>query len=96
MATYVTLANWTDQGSKNVKDTVQRTQQYRHDCERRGIKVLGVFWTQGRYDMVAFVDAPDEQAVMANALAMRSQGNIRTETMRGFSEREVEEALRKI
>lgn len=96
MATYVTLARWTDQGSKNVKDTVQRTQQYRHDCERRGIKVLGVFWTQGRYDMVAFVDAPDAQTIMANALAMQSQGNIRTETLRGFTEAEIDAMLRKL
>jgi uncharacterized protein with GYD domain len=96
MATYVTLANWTDQGSKNVKDTLQRTQQFRADCERRGIKVLGVFWTQGRYDMVAFVDAPDEQALMADILAMQSKGNIRTETMRGFTEVEVDAALRKL
>ena len=96
MATYVTLARWTDQGSKNVKDTVQRTQQFRNDCERRGIKVLGVFWTQGRYDMVAFVDAPDEQAMMANILAMCSQGNIRTETLRGFTETEIDTILRKL
>jgi uncharacterized protein with GYD domain len=96
MATYVTLAHWTDQGSKNVKDTLQRTQQFRNDCERRGMKVLGVFWTLGRYDMVAFVDAPDEQTMMANALAMRSQGNIHTETLRGFTESEIEAILRKI
>jgi uncharacterized protein with GYD domain len=96
LATYVTLIYWTDQGIKNVQGLVQRAQQFRADCERRGIKVLGVFWTQGRYDMVAFVDAPDEQAMMANALAMRSQGNIRTETLRSFTEGEVEQALRKI
>ncbi len=96
MATYVILANWTDQGSKNVKDTVQRTQQFRNDCERRGIKVQGTFWTQGRYDMVAFIDAPDEQVMVANALAMRSQGNVRTETLRGFTETEIDTILRKV
>jgi uncharacterized protein with GYD domain len=96
MVTYVTLANWTDQGSKNVKDTLQRTQQFRNDCERRGIKVRGVFWTQGRYDMVAFVEAPDEQTMMANILAMRSQGSIRTETLRAFTEAEMDAILRKM
>ena len=96
MVAYITLATWTEQGSKNVKDTLQRTQQFRQDCERRGIKVRGVYWTQGRYDMVAFVDAPDEQAMMANILAMRSQGSIHTETLRAFSEAEIDTILRKL
>jgi uncharacterized protein with GYD domain len=96
VVTYVTLARWSDHGSKNVKDTMQRTQQYRHDCERRGIKVRSIFWTQGRYDMVALVDAPDEQTMMANALAMGSQGSIRTETLRGFTEAEIDTILRKL
>ncbi len=96
MVTYVTLARWTDQGSKNVKDTMQRTQHFRQDCERRGIKVRGIYWTQGRYDMVALVDAPDEQTMMANALAIGSQGSIRTETLRGFTEAEIDTILRKM
>ena len=96
MVTYVTLARWTDQGSKHVKDTMQRTQQFRQDCEKRGIKVRSVFWTQGRYDMMALVDAPDEQTMMANALAMGSQGSIRTETLRGFTEMEIDAILRKL
>ncbi len=96
MATYVVLAHWTDQGVKNVKDTVKRTQQFRSDCERRGIKVLGTYWTQGRYDMIAFVDAPDEQTVMAELLAMESLGNIRTEKLRAFTETEMDAILRKM
>ena len=96
MATYVLLIYWTDQGIKNVKGLVQRAQQFRNDCERRGIKVQGTFWTQGRYDMVAFIDAPDEQVMVANALAMRSQGNVRTETLRGFTETEIDTILRKV
>ena len=96
MATYVVLTHWTEQGIKNVKDTMKRTQQFRAESERRGIKVLGTYWTQGRYDMVAFVDSPDEQAIMAELLAIESLGNIRTETLRAFSETEMDAILRKI
>jgi uncharacterized protein with GYD domain len=46
--------------------------------------------------MIAFVDAPDEQTVMAELLAMESLGNIRTEKLRAFTETEMDAILRKM
>ena len=65
MPTYVVLYHFTDQGAKNIKGTVQRANEARADNERRGFKVQGLYWTQGHYDLVAIVDAPDEQAMLA-------------------------------
>jgi uncharacterized protein with GYD domain len=47
MATYIILAAWTDQGIRNVKGTIQRTHQFRAQCEQRGVKVISSYWTQG-------------------------------------------------
>ena len=96
MPNYVILNRWTDQGVRTVKETMQRVQQFRTDCERRGIRVRDVFWTQGRYDTVLSLEAPDEQAMMAAMLALGNLGNVRTETLRAFTENEMEETLRKI
>ena len=96
MPNYVILTRWTDQGVRAVKETAQRAQQFRVDCERRGIKVRDFVWTQGRYDMVVSLEAPDEQTMMAAMLALGTLGNVRTETMRAFTEGEMEETLRKI
>ncbi len=96
MATYVLLIYWTDQGVKNVKGLVQRAQQFRADCERRGIKVQGLYTTQGRCDTVIVVEAPDEQTMMASLLALESLGNVRTETLRAFNEMEMQSILQKI
>ena len=96
MANYVVLARWTDQGVRAAKETVRRAQQFRADCERRGIKVHDFVWTQGRYDIVFTLEAPDEKAMMAAMLALGNLGNARTETLRAFTENEMEEALRKM
>ncbi len=96
MPTYVSLIKWTDQGVHNSKDTVQRAQAFRGDLERRGGKLLSIFWTQGNYDIVATIDAPDDQTAMATLLAVSGQGNVRTETLRAFSEAEMAAILQKV
>ncbi|HEX5572304.1 MAG TPA: GYD domain-containing protein [Ktedonobacterales bacterium] len=96
MATYVTLVSWTEQGVKNAQETTRRAREFRSDVERRGGKVLGLYWTQGRYDLVVTVDFPDEQAAMAELLALGRVGNVRTETLRAFDENEMEQIIRKI
>lgn len=96
MATYVTLVSWTEQGVKNAQDTTRRAREFSGDVERRGGKVLGLYWTQGRYDIVAIVDFPDEQAAMAELLALGRIGNVRTETLRAFSESEMEQIIQKV
>ena len=45
MPHYVVLYRFTDQGRKNVKDTVKRAAEVRKRNEERGFKVLGHYWT---------------------------------------------------
>ena len=96
MPTYVTLIQWTDQGVRNSKNTVQRARAFRDDVERRGGKLLSIYWTQGHYDIVATVEAPDDQTAMAAMLAVGGLGNVRTETLRAFNETEIESILQQV
>lgn len=96
MATYIVLANWTDQGIKNVKDTIDRMHHYRALCEQHGIKVISYYWTQGRYDNIVVVEAPDEQTMVASILASSRMGNVRSETLRAFNEGEMFTILQKV
>jgi uncharacterized protein with GYD domain len=96
MPTYVTLVKWTEEGAKTAKDTVQRARQVRADFERRGITRFDVLWTQGRYDIVAIADAPDDQTLTAALLALATRGTVRTETLRAFNESEMEQILQKL
>ncbi len=90
MPTYVVLYNFTDQGLKNAKDTVKRARENRAENERRGFRIHGLYWTQGQYDLVAIVEAPDERSMMAGLLNVAGAGNVRSQTLRAFSEAEME------
>ena len=95
MPRYVILYRFTDQGLKGIKDTVKRAREIRADNEKRGFKVVGTYWTQGRYDLVSIVDAPDEESMVAGLFNIAETGNVHSETLRAYDETEMERALKK-
>jgi len=96
MPTYVVLVNFTDQGIRNIKQSTERTRAAMAMAEKLGIKVRNIYLTLGEYDGLIIADAPDEETIMAFALARASLGNIRTQTMRAFPPEETEKILAKI
>jgi uncharacterized protein with GYD domain len=94
MAKYVVLMNWTEQGIRNVKDTVSRARAARQAFEAMGAKLTEVLWTVGQYDLVATVEAPDDETASKINLALCMQGNLRTTTMRAFAEPEMERIVK--
>ena len=95
MPRYVILYRFTDQGLKGIKDTVKRAREIRADNEKRGFKVVGTYWTQGRYDLVSIVDAPDEESMVAGLFNIAETGNVHSETLRAYDETEMERALKR-
>ncbi len=93
MPTYILLANFTDQGIRNVKESPKREEAFRNLCEKMGAHVKDAYRTMGRYDVAAIVDAPDDVAMSSIAYSVGSLGNVRTETLRAFSRQETEAAL---
>jgi uncharacterized protein with GYD domain len=84
MPTYVVLINWTDQGVKGFKDTVDRYQSAREAGSEAGVTWRETYWTLGPYDLVSVLDAPDDETLMASILNVAALGNIRTTTLRAF------------
>jgi uncharacterized protein with GYD domain len=82
--TYISLINYTDQGIKTVKDTLGRAEAAQQLASGMGGSLKDVYWTLGSYDLVAVSEAPDDETATAFALALGSQGNIRTTTLRAF------------
>ena len=88
MPTYVLLMHYTPKGAEHIRDSPDRI-----DAARKTFKTLGGnlkqwYLTSGRYDGVAIVEAPDEETLTRAVLALNALGNVRTETMRAFDERE--------
>ena len=89
MATYVVLTKFTDQGIRSAKDSPKRAEAFKKMAETFGATVRELFWTQGRYDIVTIVEAPDEISVTALNLSISALGNVRTESLRAFSATEM-------
>ena len=87
MATYVVLTKFTDQGIRKAKDSPKRAEALM--AKAHGATVKELFWTQGQYDIVTIVEAPDEISATALNLSISALGNVRTESLRAFSAAEM-------
>lgn len=95
MATYIVLISWTDLGIKGFKDTVDRYEHARAAGSEAGVTWRDTYWTLGPYDIVATLDAPDDETLMATLLGVAGQGNIRTTTLRALSADEMRTVIEK-
>jgi len=96
MPSYIMLANLTDQGIRNIKESPKRQEAFRNLCEKAGVKVKDVYRTMGRYDVVAVVEAPDDVVMTAMLYSLGALGNVRTETLRAFTRQETDQAVAKM
>jgi uncharacterized protein with GYD domain len=86
MAKYIALVNWTDQGVKNVKDSPNRLDAARELAKKCGCEMQEFYMTIGPYDMVATMEAPNDEAMAKFALSLARGGNVRTTTLKAFPE----------
>ena len=96
MPYYITLVNWTDQGVRNIKDSPKRAAAAKAVIEKLGGKWLSFYYTFGQYDMVLISEAPNDDSVMSAALAIGSQGSVRTTTLKAFTEAEAAKLIEKL
>lgn len=96
MATYIALCSFTDQGIRNIKDTTKRADFVKEAGKKLGVEMTRIYWTLGQYDMVVTIEAPDEQSATAFGLAVGAAGNVRSETLRAFSQEEMNGILGKL
>ena len=89
---FVVLGNWTEQGIKNVKDAPNRAKVAKDMVEKAGGK-MQTFYTLGKCDFVSIIELPKGDDVMAILLCLGSMGNVRTITMKAWSESQVAKML---
>ena len=88
MATYLSLFNWTDQGIRSVKDSPKRLESTKKALKKLGGELKAFYMLQGHYDGVLIFDLPNEDAMTKFLLNTGSAGNVRTTTLRAFTEEE--------
>ncbi|MFH1560572.1 MAG: GYD domain-containing protein [Chloroflexota bacterium] len=87
MPHYIVLVNFTDQGIRNIRNLRQDLASRDQQLAEAGIKVQR-FFTLGQYDIVAVVEAPDDETMATMALRIGSAGELRTTTLKAFTQDE--------
>ena len=93
MPTYITLMNMTEQGIKDIKNAPERTANSIKQLEEMGGKLIGFYMCMGEYDYVGIAEAPSDEVAMGFLMALGAGGNVRTTTLRAFSETEVAQVI---
>lgn len=88
MPTYINLINYTDQGIRNIKDSPKRLDAAKKLLKDLGGELKQFYLTLGRYDIVVVAEAPSDEVIAKFALALGSLGNVRTTTLKAFTEAE--------
>ena len=87
LPSFVVLGNWTDQGIRNVSDAPKRIRETHSIVEKTGGK-MQLFYTLGKYDFVMVMEVPSDDDMMAILLCLGTMGNVRTRTMKAWTESE--------
>ena len=94
MAHYVTLMRWTTQGFAGLPSWRERVEEGERVITEAGGKMVGVYVTLGRYDVVEIFEAPNDETAYGIVLELARHGNVRTETLRAFTRAEAEAIVR--
>jgi len=93
MPVFICSLNWTDQGIRSVKDAPKRAQAARDLAKKVGVEIKEVYLTSGDDDLLMIVDTPSGDNVAKFALALGSQGNVRTRPARAWPQSEFQKLI---
>ena len=88
MPTFISMLSWTDQGIRNVKDSPKRLQAGREAAKKLGVDIKQVFLVNGEFDLLVIMEAADGSNVAKLVMTLGAQGNVRSHTVRAWSEAE--------
>jgi uncharacterized protein with GYD domain len=96
MPRYVALVSFTEQGIRDIKNSLKRADRFKKLAEKHKVKVREIHWTMGKYDIIVSFNAPNDAAISALTLDNAQLGNVRTVTMRAYTRDEFAAILKAI
>jgi uncharacterized protein with GYD domain len=93
MSAYVLLCNFTDQGVRNIKDAPKRRAAAREIGKSLGVEIKSGHLAFGPYDLILHAEAPNDEAMAKFVLSVASKGNVRSTTVKVFSEAETDKII---
>ena len=96
MPHYISLMRWTSQGMAGLPAWRERVEEGERVIEASGGRLIGVYVTLGRYDVVEIFEAPDDEVAAEILMKLQRHGAEHTETLRGFTREEAEAIIRRL
>jgi uncharacterized protein with GYD domain len=93
MPTFILALSWTDQGIRSVKDSPKRLGAGKELAKKMGVELKQTYLTSGEQDLLVILEAANGDNVAKFALALSALGNVRTRTMRAWSESEYQKIM---
>lgn len=93
MSTYVHLMELGTENLETMEHSPDRRQAAREVVAEEGGELQALYYTFGRYDVVAVAEYPDDGAAARAAVTFRGEGNTSVETLPAFTEAEWDEAV---
>jgi len=90
---FIVSLNWTEQGIRQVKESPKRSQAARKLAKKLGIEIKELYLTSGNADIVAILETSNGDNVAKFAMAVGAQGNVRTRTVRAWTEAEMQKMI---
>jgi uncharacterized protein with GYD domain len=87
---------WTSQGIAGLPAWRERVEEGERIIDDAGGKLVGVYVTLGRYDVVEIFEAPDDEIAVEILLKLQRFGAEHTETLRAFTRDDAEEIIRRL
>ena len=93
MSAYMLLCNYTDQGIRNIKDVPKRRAAARELGKKLGVEIKVGYMALGTYDLIVHAEAASDEAMAKFVLSLATKGNVRTTTVKVFSEAETDKII---
>jgi uncharacterized protein with GYD domain len=96
MPSYLSLLNWTHQGVTDAEESAKRIEAFRQSVSDAGGRLIFLYMLMGEYDFASLIEVESDEIAAELMIRLGEKGNVRSQTMRAFTEDESKTLLRKI
>jgi uncharacterized protein with GYD domain len=95
MAKYISLLRFTEQGARNIQESIDRAHEFGKAAAKAGVTIEGQYWTLGAYDGVLILSAESDAMALHCLVELAAQGYVRTETLQAFTDQGFSQIVKK-
>jgi uncharacterized protein with GYD domain len=96
MSAYMLLCNFTDQGIRTIKEMPKRRAAAQELGKKFGVDIRAGYVAIGAYDLIIHAESASDDAMAKFLLSLASKGNVRTTTVKVFSQEESDEIIAEV